>query len=315
MDISKRIPFIQANYDDYPVTVEKLRAKYFDYPRAISIETQVKCNAKCSFCPYPKSPRQGQVMPDELFHKIINDLGCIPRNHRFMITLHRINEPLLDRRMQGFCQVIAEKVPSAIQQFWTNGSMLNEGAFEWMALYPRANLTVSLNTVNEMEHIRMMGFGLKGVFRGLDYLHDLTEAGKFNLPVTLCAPFQNEQQAQHYTKICCDRWPKFNPAIRPFFRWMGDSGAGAEQRSCYSLAASNANQVTDYPCAQWFDLHILANGFVTKCCIDETGWGGKSKYDVRENHVLDIYQSAQSLREILPRRSMINNCTECFHLG
>ena len=46
------------------------------------------------------------MLPDELFHKIIAELWELPRSHTFTITLHRINEPLLDRRMEGFSDVM-----------------------------------------------------------------------------------------------------------------------------------------------------------------------------------------------------------------
>ena len=316
MDAITKLPFIQADYEGYSGSVENLKAQFLDYPRAVSIETLVKCNSKCSFCPYPKSPRRGQIMSDELFHKISAELCGIPSSHTFTITLHRINEPLLDRRMQGFSDVIAEKLPTAIQQFWTNGTMLKEGTFEWMTHYPRATLTVSLNSVNEEEHVRMMGFGLEGVFRGLDYLHRLVESGQFSLPVMLCAPFKNEQQAREYGDVCSRRCPLFRPAIRPYFKWMGGTGVGAEHRNSTGLPGVEENRVAGFPCGQWFDLHILANGCVTKCCIDESGYGGEAAFDVRYRHVLDIYQLGRGLRERLPARSdMMGGCEGCLHLG
>lgn len=314
MVTASKLPFIQADYHGYPASIASLKAIYLDFPRNVGIETQVKCNAKCSFCPYPTSPRQGQEMSDELFHKIVNDLSRIPHSHSFGITLHRINEPLLDRRMLGFCQLVAEKLPSANQQFWTNGTMLKEGAFEWMTQYARASLTISLNSVNEEEHVRLMGFGLESVFRGLDYLHRLTESRKFTLPVALCAPFQNEEKAAAYQAECSKRWPLFKPAIRPFFQWMGASDAGGEHRLASGLPSPSAQQAAKFACGQWFDLHILANGYVTKCCIDETGYAGEATFDALNNNVLDIYQAARSKRANLPPRREAG-CEGCFHLG
>ena len=254
-------------------------------------------------------------MPDELFHKIIANLCRIPHSHSFLITLHRINEPLLDRRMQGFCDVIAKKLPSAIQQFWTNGTMLREGTFEWMTQYDRANLTVSLNSVNEEEHIRIMGFGLEVVYQGLDYLHRLVESGKFTLPVMLCAPFKNERKARDYVAVCSRRWPLFTPAIRPFFQWMGGSCVGQKHRNASRLPDLEETRVANFPCGQWFDLHILANGYATKCCIDENGHVGEATFDIRYRHVLNIYQVRQGLRKRLPKRSDIGGCEGCLHLG
>lgn len=315
MSEAPKIPFIQADYIGYQRTIEKVKAHYVDYPRNVSIETQVKCNAKCSFCPYPMSPRQGQRMSDELFYKIIDDLSAIPHNHTFGITLHRINEPLLDERLQGFCKLVDERLPSANQQFWTNGTMLRKGKFEWMTKYLRATLTVSLNSVNEDEHIRMMGFGLYDVFDGLDYLHFLTESKQFTLPVLLCAPFQTEAQSAIYQVVCNKRWPLFKPAIRPFFKWMGNSDSGAAHRHNSSIQSPSPEIICNFACAQWFDLHVLANGQVTKCCIDETGYIGQAAFNVRIHNLLGIFRDSRNRRLELPARAEVAECKDCFHLG
>lgn len=112
---------IQADCDSYAADFDNFKKHYLIFPRKISIETQVVCNAKCTFCPYPTSPRQGQILKEELFYKIIKDLTCIPSHHKFDITLHRINEPLLEGRMEAFCREIAEKLPNANQKFFSNG--------------------------------------------------------------------------------------------------------------------------------------------------------------------------------------------------
>ncbi len=83
-------------------------------------------------------------MPTELFEKIIGDLSEMPKNHKFQMTLSRINEPLLDRRMRSFHELIAQKLPGAVMSFWSNGTMLRAGAFEWMANHERASLFISL---------------------------------------------------------------------------------------------------------------------------------------------------------------------------
>lgn len=251
IDRSANLNFIQADYAGYPAQTAGLKSNYLEYPRYVSIETQVACNAKSSFCPYPASPRQGQKMSDEVFLKIINDLRRIPQSHTFGITLHRINEPLLDQRMEDFCSIVAGQLPNAAQQFWTNGTMLKKGDFEWMTQYPKAFLTVSLNSVIEEEHMKLMGFGLDSVFQGLDYLHQLFETGKFTLPVTLCAPFINEQQASGYLNECKRRWPLFNPVVRPVFQWMGESGSGAEYRATDGLSESIVTEVPQFACGQW----------------------------------------------------------------
>ena len=315
MESPVALNLIQADYDAYPTSVAALQGTYTHYPRNVSIETQVKCNAKCSFCPYPTSPRRGEEMSTELFERIVDDLSAIPHSHAFGITLHRINEPLLDRRMQKFSRLVAERLPSASQQFWSNGTMLKEGGFEWMSDYANANLSISLNSMDEEDHVQMMGLSLAPVLKGLDYLHSLVDSGKFTLPVTLCAPYQSKDSASRYLEASRARWPRFNPVVRPFFEWMGDSHAGGEQRIRFGLPSLSAHRATTFACAQWFDLHVLASGYVTKCCIDETGHRGDQDFDASQNNLLTIYRQTLAQRMNLPARSTVAGCEGCKHLG
>ena len=285
-----------------------------DLPRVISIETQVRCNAKCSFCPYPTSPRKGEEMESDLFYKIIDDLAELPPEHVFHFTLARINEPLLDERLQDFSDYVAKHLPGARQSFWSNGTMLNPGGFEWMETYEGSSLNISLNSVNEADHLALMGFGLTKVLRNLDYLHGLKEAGDLEAEVTLHAPFQSQEKSREIQTFCAKRFPLFKLGIRPFFVWEGDEKTGAREREQTGVVDGQGFDVTALACGQWFDLHILANGFATKCCIDQTGFS-TDKYDARQHHALDIYRQSQSLRRSLPGRGSVSGCESCAHLG
>jgi len=313
-DDMTELPLLQADYDGYPKAIAGLQTRFTDLPRSVSIETQVHCNAKCSFCPYPGSPRQGQEMSTELVHKLIDELSEMPPEHRFQITLHRLNEPMLDPRLRGFAERIGAKLPGAKQHFITNGSLLRERNIDWMSQFPTASLTVSVNSLNEEEHVRLMGFGLKAVVRGLDELHESKAQGRFDLPVRLTAQFRSPDEGRAYEQECRARWPLFEPGVRPFFEWMGGSHAGKEYRVNFGLPVRTTDRIAGFACGQWFDLHVLASGFVARCCIDETGLDGDA-FDVRHHHVLDVYRQSRSLRSGLPGRSEVAGCNGCMHLG
>lgn len=310
------IPFIQADYATYAENVRQLKSRYASYPRAISIETQVRCNAKCGFCPYPSSPRQGEEMSTDLFYKLLDDLAEIPESHVFNIALHRINEPLLDSRMREFHEAFAKQHPQAGHSFFSNGTTLKTGAFEWMGEFAKASLTISLNSMDEDRHKELMGFGLKAVSSNLDYLHELILGDQFKPTVTLCAPHLGDEHSMAFTQACQQRWPKFKIAIRPFFQWMGSTPSGGDHRGVAGLPSNPQSLLLDQlPCGQWFDLHILANGYVTKCCIDETGHRGHARYDIRRNNALAIYRERDDYRDSLPSRCNVRDCQGCFHLG
>lgn len=306
---------IQADYDKYKASVTALQSRFLEYPRTVSIETQVRCNAKCSFCPYPESPRQGEEMPTAMFEKIIDDLSVIPAKHQFQMTLSRINEPLLDSRLKSFHEMIAAKLPGAVITFWSNGTMLREGAFEWMADYKRARLVISLNAVNEADHVRLMGFGLKRVLKNLDYLHSLKERGEFDLNVSLVAPWESSAQAQEVNAYCRQRWPLFVVGLRPFFEWTGDSRKGSDYRAKTTVRNVASDAALSAGCAQWFDLHVLANGYATKCCIDESGFVGDERFNCFTRNALDVFAESRALRENIPSRANVAGCDGCRHLG
>ena len=62
--------------------------------------------------------------------------------------------------------------------------------------------------------------------------------------------------------------------------------------------------ILSQPCNQWNDLHILASGQVTKCCIDEAGYQEKD-FSVEHNNVLDIYAKTLHLRQEFTSRSSV----------
>lgn len=312
----KSIPFIQADYQNYKTTTINAQALYELYPRVISIETQVLCNAKCGFCPYPSSERKGQEMSTELFLKILNDLDPIPSSHQFSIALHRINEPLLDKRMEFFHGEVRKRHPQANHAFFSNGTTLREGKFEWIGEYENAGLNISLNSMDERIHSELMGINLKSVTKNLDYLHELVVAEKFKPKVTVVAPHLDNEHSSHFTDSVKERWPCFKIGVRPFFQWMGSTPSGGSYRGVSGLPNNQEfEQVLELPCGQWFDMHILANGYFTKCCIDETGYIGQKELSVKHNNALSIYQRLNEFRFKMPKRSSVLECKDCFHLG
>lgn len=253
-------------------------------------------------------------MDDNVFYKIIDDLSAIPVTHKYLLTLARINEPLLDSRIQFFSEHIDKMLPNASQVFWSNGSTLAKGKFEWMGAIRDSTLVVSLNSVEEQNHMDLMGFGLRNVIKNLDYLHKLKENKGFNINVVLNAPYQSEVKSFEFVQYCKSKWPLFNPNLMPFFTWQGDVVAGENEKDASNFFSNLETDIPSLGCGQWFDIHILANGQITKCCIDEAGLRGEAN-NVVCNNVLDLYANSLRLRESLPARGQLNSCATCTHLG
>jgi hypothetical protein len=314
MSYAEREQGIRGTHRLYAEGLRDGRDMYRHFPRMVSIETLVKCNAACTFCPYPVSPRQGQRLGDDLFYKIIDDLTVIPVAHHFYITLARINEPLLDGRLEAFSRHINIALAGATQIFWSNGSTLVRGKFEWMTEVRQATLVISLNSIDEQTHIDLMGFGLEKVFRNLDYLHELKKNTLFRPYVVLNSPDQSEAKSLEFRTFCQQRWPLFQPHVLPFFAWQGAVPAGKAERDASHDVGSAVSAASALGCGQWFDLHILANGQVTKCCIDESGFED-DEYSALNHNVLDLYGKSAGLRDAVPARGEVGACRGCMHLG
>jgi pyruvate-formate lyase-activating enzyme len=288
---------------------------YLDYLRIVSIETLVACNASCSFCAYPDSERKGERMETSLFYKIISDLAIDDRYPQ-SITLARINEPLLDKRLKEFSFHIVRQFPKSRYSIWSNGSRLNPENIEWMQdLGGNITLQISLNSINSEEHYRFMGIELSPVLKNLDHVHEYT-----TLACNLHAPFVSEEQSRRIHEFCNKRWPRFKLALRPVFDWQGKHPNGvASSRHDLSLSDEYEESFKDFgilnqACSQWLDLHILASGYATKSCIDEAGFTS-ADFLLRENHALDVFAKTRYLREKLVTRKGVAGCTNCLHPG
>ena len=95
----------------------------------VEIETINRCNGGCSFCPVSakKDPRKFVYMEEELFRKIITELGEL--NYDGIIALFSNNEPFLDDRIIEFHKYAREKLPQAHFVLFTNGTLLTLDKF------------------------------------------------------------------------------------------------------------------------------------------------------------------------------------------
>jgi len=96
----------------------------------IEIETLNRCNGTCPFCPVNKNddPRPLAKMTNETFKKIIDNLAKLEFNGR--VCYFSNNEPLMDNRIIEFIKYGSQKIPNAISDIVSNGTLLNEEKFQ-----------------------------------------------------------------------------------------------------------------------------------------------------------------------------------------
>ncbi|HLO63906.1 MAG TPA: radical SAM/SPASM domain-containing protein [Azonexus sp.] len=89
----------------------------------LAIETTAYCNRHCPACPVAEAPRGKGVLDDALFAKILAELSALRYSGR--VSLHFFNEPLLDKDIVSKVQRIAQAVPRASIEVFSNGDFLN----------------------------------------------------------------------------------------------------------------------------------------------------------------------------------------------
>lgn len=102
---------------------------------SVEIEIINRCNGECSFCPVNRhtDPRQMKKMNDQLFKKIIDELGEMDYAGR--LALHSNNEPFLDNRIIEFAKYAREHVPKAFVYLYTNGTLVTLDKFKEIIPY------------------------------------------------------------------------------------------------------------------------------------------------------------------------------------
>lgn len=252
-----------------------------DYPHTVTIETYMKCNARCTFCPYPdmetNSQRAGLRMSDGLFEKIIADLTDIPSDWLFEMNLSRVNEPLLDHRLFDFIGIIERNLPQVGVFLPSNGSTLTEKNIRRLADHNNfQKLMVSLNTYEKDDYERTMGISFDRTIANLDRLHAMRKAGEIPFAVLLTAVMEDGPKLDAFGAWCKERYPLFHSDSYPPTDWFGMS------------ANENVDNITmPNACKDWYQVHILADGSEAQCCYDADGKFGDG--NVGEMHILEIY--------------------------
>lgn len=303
----------QSDHVPVQTLYEQSRSKYADalsryadeprwktYPFLASIETYAMCNAACAFCPYPQLERQGEILSEALFEKIVADLVDADPSGPAMMTLSRVNEPFLDRRIFEFTRYIEETFPRVWINHITNASPLNEANFSRLLQMKRTSLLkISFNDHRPDAYERVMRIPYQRTIRNLRMIHSRKLAGEFWFPVRIGRVGDGTEDDDAYVEWIKQEFPAFEAQISPRFDWRGK-------------IKPSAFQIPNLGCAQWFQLHILANGRDAFCCTDSDGSGGVGNASTQ--HVVhDIYNNPEriALREMLPSRQKVAKCMGC----
>lgn len=291
---------IISRYQAYDQQIESMRqSPYMEYPARVCLETLTLCTAACTFCPYATLDRKGYRMPDALIAKVIDDLTAIPSDLPFTLLPFKVNDPFVDVRIFDILDEVGRRLPNAQIELITNAVALTEKKLERLAHVKNLKpLRISLNDhrPDEYEALMQMPFA-----RTIDRLETISRAkadGRFDVPVVLTRVGDGSQADLEFQTWVAERFPDFHVSIQPRSDWLGqvDMPGGF---------------VPDMGCSMWFELSITSTGVVAHCCMD-----GEARHpigDVREQHVLEVYNSPEfrRLREATASRWSVSPCNSC----
>jgi len=152
------------------------------FPRAIQIQTDSRCNARCVFCGYTdthKTLPQG-AMDEALFRKIIDECGTrwIGR-----ISPYLMNEPLLDQGLPDkIAYINSKRKPITKTKINSNGALLTESMSEGLVRAGLRHLWISVQGYSEETYRQSMNLSLDKVLSNIDRFLEVRERLGAKLP-------------------------------------------------------------------------------------------------------------------------------------
>ncbi len=276
-----------------------LRQNYLRTPHTISFETYAKCDAACDFCPYVSIERQGTKMSDELIAKIVSDIGDLDKSIPLFVTIARINEPFLDKRIFEVAKAIARVGPQIRFIYFSNGSPLVDTVMDRFEALPSTFcLSLSMNDHRKERYEEIMQIPYDRALRRFDDIHRRKAGGRLPFWTRVSKVADNNSDDTDFIAFCKERWPLFDVSVYRRATWSGS-------------VSTVPSVVPEVGCYQWFTVGFYADGTDPFCVMDAEG-----KYrhgDIRKQHLLEIYNhpARVRLREQITNRKDVDYCREC----
>lgn len=244
----------------------------------VEIETVNRCNSTCSFCPVNKrdDPRDYKYMSDELFTKIVEELGAL--DYRGRLALYSNNEPLLDPKIVERSREARQKVPNANIYILTNGTKIT------------TQLAVDL------------------LEAGLDYIKIDNYSDQLKLHrnvLRLVEDFEKPEYHQYTNRIFIVK--------RLLHEVLSNRGGSAPNKQA-ALQKETYQHYADSSCAYPFNqLIIRPDGKVSLCCNDALGKATMG--DVSKRSLVEVWRNKAftKLREEITTngRKNMSICNTC----
>ena len=267
----------------------------------IEIETTSFCNAKCKFCPNPNLVRKKNFMTDEIFNLIIKRI----KDEKIKVTqfiLHLNGEPLLDKKIVSRIKKLKENFPQIPIRFTTNLQLANEKLLYEILEAKLDEITVSINSLDEVEYNKIMGLDLNLTLNNLNLLFKLKQKLKSDIKinVSIVSHIDNKDMVSNFK----NKFENFaNIRIIKLGQWVNKE----KKNNC-----PQKNNLLKKPCEILYrTISILSNGDFALCCFDAEGI---IKKNIKNSKILNTYTNGiyESIRNFHKKHGRINKeCKNC----
>ncbi|MFC2135181.1 radical SAM/SPASM domain-containing protein [Bacteroidota bacterium] len=257
------------------------------FPKNVQIQTSNKCNAACTFCPYPytESKKKYEVMDWKLYKKIIDECS---KNEVESILPFFLNEPLLNKDLVKYIDYAKEKNPDSSISIFTNGSLLTKKLGEQLLDSKIEEVIFSFNGSTKEEY--------EGSMKNLDFEKTKKKISDF---IKLRGNSKKPEIAIHMLKIGLDKlslnsikkyWNELGVSVH-IFKYENRAGNVKE----YNIEKNSLTRKV--PCSRLLNqIYILVNGDVILCCAD---WKNEVTLgNIKEQSISDIWNGETRKRYV-----------------
>jgi MoaA/NifB/PqqE/SkfB family radical SAM enzyme len=226
----------------------------------VSLETCTSCNHRCPFCPVSVDPREREVMSQELFESIADQVVQIG-GRGVVVFLSNYNEPTIDPLFEERCfALFARGLPVSLL---TNASQLDPERADRLARAGRFRyIGINLPTLDPERYLRMHGTrDLARVLANVDALRAREIAEETSIVVL----GDEDEPHRRDVRDIRDRFEPLGWEVKPFrIRSRPASGTFVpepppvkELRGCELMGSRPFEH-----------LHVTATGKAVLCCQD-----------------------------------------------
>ena len=235
--------------------------RYFsNYPDQIQIELTNMCNLRCVMCPNKTMKRKKGLMNEQLYRKIIDEIGGIKTKIPVFYT--GFGEPLLDKN-------IIDKIHYAKKAGITTLGLVTNGAVNISRELARELVVsglkyifidVDADTPTTYSQIRSGG-NFENMVSNIELL--IEENSKNGFPVWIILGYLLQEKNKHEFDLFTKRWKNIKNVST--YMKVTHSWAGEIPR----ILDAGVNIKTRYPChAVWGSYFITLDGKIPLCCHD-----------------------------------------------